>query len=1087
MPAGALAGWCPACLLAQGAETKTAEQKEFEPPSLAEVARLFPQLEILGALGAGGMGAVYKARQPGLDRTVALKVLPAGKAGGPNFAERFNREARALAKLSHPNIVGVHEFGQAGALSFFIMEFVDGANLRQLERAGRLSPREALQIIPQICDALQYAHDEGVVHRDIKPENVLVDRKGRVKIADFGLAKILGREPESLRLTAEGQVMGTPHYMAPEQLARPLAVDHRADIYSLGVVFYEMLTGDLPLGKFAPPSRKVQVDVRLDEVVLRALENDPARRYQHASEVKSNIETIVGEPHSAVAAGPEAGARCFLWAGFPLVVERGGARRLNRAAALRALAVIFGLLMLGFGLVSVVASHSLRGWEDTVAWPSAAARAIIATLLLAWGVRQAFRRSPAEGPPPQTESTEHPERRLEPAAVGAKGPPHPAQGTALLSRSRFSRKAVVGICWALFLFIAVLFPAIPAQIMGQGASAGGAHTPWWQILLAATILPLGLTAPFGTTILGWSALRDIRCSAGRMSGRGLAALEGLLFPLLGLDVCLIWVSLCVVDYLWLTRHASGQSVRVGPPEGLMSLGAVVVCAVVDILVCRKVWRAVRAPAEGGRASWPLPEFQWWGAPRWRFGDWVLLGLVCAPMLAAPANPRFQPGTFENPAAQPARRNPETGILEAKLPIRGTAEVVAISDYDAPANEWWRPDGTPIPDTLLELGGGISFAKPDLRSFKVRDMVVRCRDLPDGVSWPSLEIETARGSMARITDLLLRAAGLSCLIGPVQGAGFGAGTGVVSDGGEMSGGWFVRASLPPSSRVATLRLGFGLEPWQTSSTHDRNGNQSSSTFRLGLLDFQAMAHQVSENAGHAAITMLLSKETPDWSVRVIATDTNGVEHPSVSGSGTAFERSMIWTYTFSDLPLAKVQDFRVQVRPVHWVEFRNVALEPSERSRLGKSPRPFKPTGFGQTREVDLTGLLEFGTGRTGFSPVATNGTGVSGGTGRDLVWGLNHGFDAEAETNGLRLFQVGIADAANAEWETLTPRDLTERLSQGQYGPRRLPSGPGTGLPATYIFRGRNRVTGLLQILSVAQDKAVVRLRYKIIERGHFE
>ena len=176
------------------------------------------------------------------------------------------------------------------------MEFVDGVNLRQLEKAGRLSPREALQIIPQICDALQYAHDEGVVHRDIKPENVLVDRKGRVKIADFGLAKILGRDPEALRLTAEGQVMGTPHYMAPEQVEHPQAVDHRADIFSLGVVFYEMLTGELPLGKFQPPSRKVQVDVRLDEVVLHTLEKEPELRYQHASEVKSDVETITSSP-----------------------------------------------------------------------------------------------------------------------------------------------------------------------------------------------------------------------------------------------------------------------------------------------------------------------------------------------------------------------------------------------------------------------------------------------------------------------------------------------------------------------------------------------------------------------------------------------------------------------------------------------------------------------------------------------------------------------------------------------------------------------------------------------------------------------
>jgi hypothetical protein len=185
-------------------------------------------------------------------------------------------------------------------LPYFIMEFVDGLNLRQLEKAGKLPPREALQIVPQICEALQFAHDAGIVHRDIKPENILVDKQGRVKIADFGIAKILGRESHSPTLTQGRQVIGTPHYMAPEQVEKPQTVDHRADIYSLGVVFYEMLTGELPLGKFAPPSKTVQVDVRLDEVVLHALEKQPERRYQQASEVKTAVENIAGTsgPHS---------------------------------------------------------------------------------------------------------------------------------------------------------------------------------------------------------------------------------------------------------------------------------------------------------------------------------------------------------------------------------------------------------------------------------------------------------------------------------------------------------------------------------------------------------------------------------------------------------------------------------------------------------------------------------------------------------------------------------------------------------------------------------------------------------------------
>src|ERR1043166_6298815 len=252
LPEGALAGLCPACLLKQGAEAETSTQSEgekFQPPGVEEVAKLFPQLEILAFVGKGGMGAVYKARQPALDRLVALKILPPQVASGPGFAERFNRAGRAPARLSHPNIVAVHEFGPVNGLPFFLMEFVDGPNLRQLEQAGRLSPREALQIVPQICEALQFAHDEGIVHRDIKPENILVDKKGRVKIADFGIAKIMGREGEA-DLTETKGAIGTPHYMAPEQVEKPQAVDHRADIFALGVVFYEMLTGELPLGKF---------------------------------------------------------------------------------------------------------------------------------------------------------------------------------------------------------------------------------------------------------------------------------------------------------------------------------------------------------------------------------------------------------------------------------------------------------------------------------------------------------------------------------------------------------------------------------------------------------------------------------------------------------------------------------------------------------------------------------------------------------------------------------------------------------------------------------------------------------------------
>jgi predicted Ser/Thr protein kinase len=300
-------GLCPECLIKSGFPTGTepgaageAAGGRFVPPPVGEIAQLFPQFEILGFIGKGGMGAVYKARQPVLERFVALKILPPAVAGDPGFAERFNREARALARLNHPNIVAVYDYGKAGALHYLLMEFVDGSNLREVEQAGRLSPEQALAIVPQICEALQFAHNEGVVHRDIKPENILLDKKGRVKIADFGIAKMVGVPAGQVSLTGVQDVMGTPHYMAPEQVEKPRTVDHRADIYSLGVVFYEMLTGELPLGKFAPPSRKVQMDVRLDEVVLRTLEKEPERRYQQASQVKTDVEAITSRPSGAM-------------------------------------------------------------------------------------------------------------------------------------------------------------------------------------------------------------------------------------------------------------------------------------------------------------------------------------------------------------------------------------------------------------------------------------------------------------------------------------------------------------------------------------------------------------------------------------------------------------------------------------------------------------------------------------------------------------------------------------------------------------------------------------------------------------------
>lgn len=316
LPADVPHGVCPKCLLQLGFDDldepqERGEQATLDPggrfstPTPRELATHFPHLEILDLLGQGGMGAVYRARQKTLDRIVALKVLPTEVGRDPAFAERFTREAQALARLTHPNIVMVFDFGVADGYFYFLMEYVDGVNLRQALSAGHLSPAQALSIVPQICEALQYAHDEGIVHRDIKPENVLLDKRGNVKIADFGLAKLLGSPGGKLTLTGTGQVMGTPHYMAPEQLEKPTEVDHRADIYSLGVVFYELLTGELPIGRFAPPSQKTGGSADLDQVVLRTLEKEPNLRYQHASEVKTAVQTLGAPPSPEPVPVPE--------------------------------------------------------------------------------------------------------------------------------------------------------------------------------------------------------------------------------------------------------------------------------------------------------------------------------------------------------------------------------------------------------------------------------------------------------------------------------------------------------------------------------------------------------------------------------------------------------------------------------------------------------------------------------------------------------------------------------------------------------------------------------------------------------------
>ncbi len=269
----------------------------WQPPSLEEMQTLLPQFQFLSLIGRGGMGAVYQARQLSLNRTVAIKVLPAAlvSEAESDFAERFRLEAKTMAKLSHPGIVSVFDSGEAGGLLYIVMEYVDGTDVaRMIQSEGKLPPERAIALLAEVCDALHYAHQNGVIHRDLKPANLLVTREGRVKIADFGLAK--HNDEALLGLTKTNVAIGTPDFLAPEAWTPGTPLDARADVYALGVTLYQMLTGEVPRGLWKMPSVKVGTDPRFDAIVDRAMQPEREARYQSSIELRRDLERIQAEP-----------------------------------------------------------------------------------------------------------------------------------------------------------------------------------------------------------------------------------------------------------------------------------------------------------------------------------------------------------------------------------------------------------------------------------------------------------------------------------------------------------------------------------------------------------------------------------------------------------------------------------------------------------------------------------------------------------------------------------------------------------------------------------------------------------------------
>ncbi len=281
-------------------------QATFRAPIIEEVEALFPAYDIHALIACGGMGAVYQATQRSLDRAVAIKILPREFSSDEAFRTGFESEAKAMAKLNHPNLIGVYDFGEAGGMLYIIMEYVAGKSLFHSAHGYAVEQAEALRIVIEVCHGLAHAHEHGILHRDIKPANILLDAQVRPKISDFGLARALEREIQ------EGeQIFGTPGYTAPEVIEPPYAFDHRADIFSVGVMLHELLTGKLPDTDPRPTSHISECNPRLDAVIRKATHPDPNARYLSAAELATELEKINSSP-----------ARSMLTAGSPAAIGR---------------------------------------------------------------------------------------------------------------------------------------------------------------------------------------------------------------------------------------------------------------------------------------------------------------------------------------------------------------------------------------------------------------------------------------------------------------------------------------------------------------------------------------------------------------------------------------------------------------------------------------------------------------------------------------------------------------------------------------------------------------------------------------------
>ena len=346
----------------------------IEAPEPSRLAPLFPGYEIEHLIAVGGMGAVYKAVQLSLDRPVAIKILPREFGEDASFRANFEAEAKAMARLNHPNLIGVYDFGEVEGMLFIIMEFVLGKTLYHSAHGIAIAPEAAARIVVGVCQGLAHAHEHGILHRDIKPGNILLDQQARPKIGDFGLARRIGTA-----VHADETVFGTPHYTAPEVITHPALVDARADIYSVGVVLHELLTGRLPAVDARPPSTICDCDPRFDEIIRRATHPVPDLRYANAAEMARDLRAIAtpippataAKRHNSPATGARYGANP---SGARPLTSPAGARpvvsRRHVATPANSSNNVVGLVLLGVGVVAILVVLIVQ-WSMTTSHPAA--------------------------------------------------------------------------------------------------------------------------------------------------------------------------------------------------------------------------------------------------------------------------------------------------------------------------------------------------------------------------------------------------------------------------------------------------------------------------------------------------------------------------------------------------------------------------------------------------------------------------------------------------------------------------------------------------------------------------------------------